>query len=176
MEKRIAAEHKAINAALDIYRERLENISEERFTETPPGGGWSYAEVYSHILQANLGSSIAAEKCCNKTATSTDKGLNWKGRLVFLLGQITPGRHQAPPQAAALAKKISKEEARNLIVRLRKRVDELAPQICKASADYKVNHPGLGMLNAVQWLKFIRMHTVHHLKQLDRIEKSFPQQ
>ncbi|WP_158828715.1 DinB family protein [Mucilaginibacter lacusdianchii] len=170
-----AAEHKAINTALDVYRQRLDEISEDQFTETPPDGGWSYAEVYSHILQADLGSSIAAEKCCNKTGVCTDKGLNWKGRMVFLLGSIPPGKRQAPPEVARLTKKISKEEARNLIVRLRKRVDEIMPLVSHAPSNYKISHPGLGMLNAGQWMKFLRMHTQHHIKQLDRIKKSFPQ-
>jgi hypothetical protein len=55
----IAKEHKAINAALDIYRAQLDSIPDQFFTVTPPGGGWSYAEVYSHILKATLGSSIS---------------------------------------------------------------------------------------------------------------------
>jgi hypothetical protein len=170
-----AEEQKAINAVLDEYRHLLDEIPDEQFTETPPGGGWSYAEVYSHILQANLGSSIAAEKCSNKTGTHTSKGLNWKGKLVFLMGGFPPGKRKAPPQVAALTKKISKEEARNLIVRLRKRVDEIIPLVAHAQANCKISHPGLGMLNAAQWIKFIRMHTRHHIKQLERIKKSYQQ-
>ena len=57
----IPKEQKAIDAALDDYRAKLDAIPEELFTETPPGGGWSYAEVYSHILKATLGSSIVLE-------------------------------------------------------------------------------------------------------------------
>jgi len=59
----IAKERKAINAALDNYRAQLDTVSDEQFAETPVDGGWSYAEVYSHILQATLGSSIALERC-----------------------------------------------------------------------------------------------------------------
>jgi hypothetical protein len=52
----IGLQHKEIEAALDAYRSRLDIIPDNLFDVTPPGGGWSYAEVYSHILQATLGS------------------------------------------------------------------------------------------------------------------------
>jgi len=171
----IAEEHQKINAALDEYRHWLDEIPDEEFTETPPIGGWSYAEVYSHIMQANLGSSIAAEKCCRKTGVITNKGMNWKGKLVFLLGSFPPGKRKAPASLDAITKKISKEDARNLIIKLRKRVDEIVHLAAHAPTDSKIAHPGLGMLTAPQWLKFIRIHTRHHLKQLNNIQKSFPQ-
>lgn len=171
----IAEEHQKINTALNEYRHRLDEIPDEEFTETPPVGGWSYAEVYSHIMQANLGSSIAAEKCCRRTGVTTSKGLNWTGKLVFLLGSFPPGKRKSPAALDAVTKKISKEEARNLIVKLRKRVDEIAQLAAHAPNENKVAHPSLGMLTAGQWLKFIRIHTRHHLKQLNNIQKSFPQ-
>jgi len=171
----LTKEHQEINAALDEYRRRLDGITEEEFTETPPIGGWSYAEVYAHIMHANLGSSIAAEKCCRKTGVTTSKGMNWKGRLVFLLGRFPPGKRKAPASLDAVTKKISIEEARNLIIKLRKRVDEIFQLAQHASGDCKIAHPGLGMLTAQQWLKFIRIHTHHHIKQLNNIQKSFPQ-
>ncbi|QJD96756.1 DinB family protein [Mucilaginibacter robiniae] len=172
----LADEYKAIKIALDNYRSRLDEVTEEQFTETPPIGGWSLAEVYSHILQADLGSTIAAEKCCLKTGVHTRKGLNWKGKLVFLLNRFPPGKRKAPAAIANLTQKISKEEARNLIVRLRKRVDSIMPMLHNAPQDVKISHPGLGMLDARQWLKFLRIHTEHHIKQLDRIEKSLKQE
>jgi hypothetical protein len=170
----LATEYKAINAALDAYRQQLDEIPDEDFGQTPSIGGWSYAEVYSHIMQASLGSSVAAEKCCRKTGITTTKGLNWKGHLVFMLGQFPPGKRQAPAAVTALTKNITKEEARNLIIKVRKRVDEMFPLIHQAPGSCKISHPGLGMLNAAQWTKFIRMHLQHHIKQLSRIKKSFP--
>jgi len=170
-----ADEHKALIAALDSYRSHIDEISDEEFTQTPPIGGWSYAEVYSHIMQASLGSSIAAEKCCNKTGVNTTKGLNFRGMLMFLMGRFPPVKLKAPDALDGITKKISKEEARNLIIRLRKRLDELWPKVHDAAECYKIRHPRLGMLNARQWMKFTRIHLQHHLKQINRINKSFPQ-
>jgi hypothetical protein len=169
----LAAEMKAINAALDAYRQQLDEIPDEVFTEMPPIGGWSYAEVYSHIMQASLGSSVAAEKCCLKTASVTNKGLNWKGRLVFLLGAFPPGKRKAPAALENLVKKITKEEARNLIIKVRKRMSDILPLTVADAGSHKIHHPDLGMLTAAQWIKFSRLHLQHHLKQLNRIKKVF---
>lgn len=170
----VATEHKAINDALDNYRQQLNDIPDEQFTETPSMGGWSYAEVYSHIMQASLASSTAAEKCCRKTGVNTGKGLNWRGRILFFLDRFPPGKRQAPAAVASLTKKISKEDARNLIVKVRKRMDEVSSLALHDGGSCKISHPGLGMLTAAQWIKFLRIHLQHHLKQLDRIKKSFP--
>ncbi|WP_345954877.1 DinB family protein [Mucilaginibacter sp. PAMB04168] len=173
---KLAAELKAINAALDTYRQQLDEIPDDVFAETPAIGGWSFAEVYSHIMQASLGSSVAAEKCCNKTGSTTTEGLNWKGMLVFLLGRFPPGKRKAPPAVAELTKNITKEEARNLIIKVRKRLESVVPLTQHAPDNNKISHPGLGMLNAGQWIKFLRIHLEHHLAQLSRIRKSFPQE
>ncbi|MDT3403038.1 DinB family protein [Mucilaginibacter terrae] len=170
----LANEHKAIIAALDNYRHLLDQIPDEQFNVTPPLGGWSYAEVYSHIMQVSLASYVAAERCCNKTGVSTAKGLNWTGAMVFLLGRF-PGKRKTPETVANLTKNITKEEARNLIIKMRKRLDDIWPTVYNAPNDYKISHPSLGMLNAKQWLKFIRIHLQHHVKQLNRIKNSFPQ-
>jgi hypothetical protein len=169
----ITAERKAINEALDIYRNELDAIPDALFTQTPPGGGWSYAEVYSHILMSDLGSLIAMERCCRNTGIVSTKGVTWLGKLVFLIGRFPPFRFSSPDNIASLAKKITKEEARNLIIRLRKRMDEVIPMTNNALNYSKINHPRLGMLNAKQWFKFIRIHTQHHLKQLQRINRYF---
>ncbi|MVN92530.1 DinB family protein [Mucilaginibacter aquatilis] len=172
----LATEHKALIAALDDYRQLIDTIPDEQFNQTPPGGGWSFAEVYSHIMQANLGSTVAAEKCCRKTGVHTGKGLNLKGMLFFLLGQFPPGKRKAPAVIENLTKNITKEEARNLIIKMRKRIDDVWPLIQHSSNEFKISHPGLGMLNARQWFKFSRIHLQHHLKQLNRISKKFSTQ
>ena len=169
------AERQKIDQALDLYRKQLDTIPDEQFDVTPVIGGWSYAEVYCHILQANLGSSIAIEKCCRKTAEATSKGPNWLGRLMILIGRFPPVKVKAPPSQAAKVVLITKEEARNQLIKLRKRLDEVVPLVKVAPKHYKIKHPSLGMFNAAQWLKFIRIHSLHHLKQLKRIKNSFPQ-
>lgn len=163
----------AIDAALDSYRDRLDTIPDERFQETPPNGGWSPAEVYSHILQATLGATIALERCSNKTGEATSKGLTFLGGLMMFTGRFPPVRVKVPKavEAKMPATKIDKEEAKNLIIKCRKRVNDVTPLVEGSSPSSRYKHPRLGMLNAQQWFKFTRIHLQHHLRQLDRIKK-----
>ena len=166
---------RAIEEALDIYRSRLDTIPDDLFDANPPGGGWSYAEVYSHLLQANISSALAIEKCSMSTCKPTTKGRSIIGLFVLTFNRFPPVRVKVPGEIAAKnpAKKISKEEARNLLVRCRKKINEVIELVHDSSPHRRVKHPRLGMLNAEQWLKFILIHSKHHIKQLDRIEKEF---
>jgi hypothetical protein len=172
---KIAAELRIIETVLDVYRNRLDTIPDDQFKVTPPGGGWSYAEVYSHILQADLGSSIAMERCINGTCQPTSQGLNLLGTLVLFFRRFPPVKIKVPEKVSAKmpVNKINKEDAKNLLIKCRKRINELAPFIKDAIPENRHKHPRLGNLNAKDWLKFILVHTKHHLKQLDRIENKF---
>jgi hypothetical protein len=171
----IAKERRAIDAALDNYRAQLETIPDELFTETPPGGGWSYAEVYSHILQATLGSTIALERCTNNNCPPTTKRLTFLGNLMMFIGRFPPVKVKVPKavEAKMPANKIGKEDAKNLLIKCRKRIDETTALLKQSSSNARYKHPRLGMLNAKQWFKFIRIHLQHHLMQLERIAKKF---
>lgn len=166
-------QRKLLEQALDKYRSELNLIPDAQFDVTPPAGGWSYAEVYAHILQADYGSLIAAEKCARKTVGTTTKHANILGWIVLTSGSFPPIKFKAPPAPAYAVKKISKEDARNLLIKVRARLESVMEIIKDAPEDYRIKHPRLGMLNAKQWLKFTRIHSEHHLKQLKRIRKSF---
>lgn len=170
-----AAERKEIEAAFDIYRKKLDDIPDDLFNVTPPGGGWSYAEVYAHILQSTLGASIALEKCTLSNCKPTNKTPNLLGRLVLLFNRFPPFKIKEPkPVTEKLpALKITKEAAKNLLIKCRQRMDLVMPLLYNAGHHGRIAHPRLGMFNAKQWLKFIRIHLKHHLKQLQRIENKF---
>ena len=165
-------ERKLIDTALDEYRSWLDRIPDTQFTETPPDGGWSYAEVYSHIMKATLGASISLERCTHDNCQPTTKGLTLIGKYTLFTGAFPPVKLKTPKAFTDKTpiEKIDKEEARNLLVKCRKRVDTTFPLVKGSSPHSKNAHPRMGMLNAAQWLRFIRIHLQHHLKQLKRIE------
>jgi hypothetical protein len=174
----IADERKAIEAALDTYRAELDRIPDGQFAVTPPGGVWSYAEVYSHIMQATLGATIAAEKCSADRGKPTNKKSSILGKLVLFFGRFPPVKVKTPKVLATAmpVSNISKEDARNFIIKCRRRVDTIVPLVHDAPDNFRVGHPRFGMLNAGQWLKFIRIHLQHHLRQLQRNDKAFAKQ
>src|ERR1700744_2960553 len=114
-------ERKTIDAALDEYRAWLDKIPDGQFDQTPADGGWSYAEVYSHIMKATLGASISLERCTHSNCQPTKKGLNLVGRYMMLTGRFPPVNTKVPDAVAAkvTVEKISKEDAKNLLVKCR---------------------------------------------------------
>ena len=170
----IAKEYKLLSLALDNYRAQLDTIPDDEFDVTPAKGGWSYAEVYSHIMQATLLSFMAIDRCVMGNKPTKD-GLNFWGRYVMLLQRFPPVKVKVPEKALSKmpVTKISKEEAKNLVIKCRKRIEEAFPAIHSVPLINRSKHPRLGMLNAAQWIKFIRIHLQHHLKQLKRIDRNF---
>lgn len=168
----IAADKKSLEKTLQEFRRRLDVIPESQFNAVPPGGGWTYGEVYSHILQADLGSLVAIERCANGTGKIDDKRLGWLAQFIFLLGSF-PVKFKAPDKIAAMVNNIGKEEARNLLVKLKVKIEQMVPVVNRSSTFSKIKHPRLGLLNARQWFRFIDIHTRHHLNQLNRIENKF---
>lgn len=167
----IAADRRVIASLMLEYRNRLDNFSEKDFMAHPPSG-WCIAEVYAHVLQVNRSGLIFMEACIRGNAIKSNKPLHWLVWIILKAGRFPPGKFKAPANMAVLVKPISKEETRNMLIKVIKKLDELVPMVAKASLNQKMKHPRLGLLNARQWLRFIRIHTAHHLKQLDRIEKT----
>lgn len=165
------SDRKKIDAMLDEYRTRLDLYTDERFAATPAEGVWSYAEVYSHILQATYQSLLAVERACGKNAQFHASGTPWYVRLILLLGVLPPGRYKAPEYLNQTTVKMTREEARNMIIRIRKKLDALMPGVRGFDKAMRVKHPRLGMLHAGQWLRFTYIHLRHHIAQLDRISK-----
>ena len=169
----VIARQGSILRSLEKYSSLLEELTEEEFQQCPSEGVWSYAEVYSHILKANLASLIAAEQCINGTAAKSHARTHWMVRLILFFGRFPPGKYKVPASIAGFTAQITKEEARNLIVKFRSRLADISPRIAKATPFHKVKHPRLGLFNASQWFRFIQIHTLHHQKQLDRIVRCF---
>ena len=170
----LQSQHRSLLNCVENYSVFLETLTEEEFQQSPADGVWSYSEVYSHVFQANLGSLIAAERCINGTAERRSERIHWLAGLILFAGFFPPGRIKAPASIAAMVKKISREETRNLIVKFHSRLAQVAPAVSKASPERKIRHPRLGLLNATQWFRFMQIHTRHHEKQLQRIRSATP--
>jgi hypothetical protein len=167
----VTSNKKELEKTLRFYDEFLKTVSEEVFISTPPGGGWSYAKVYSHIINVNYISAIAAEKCLSKVAEIKTRKPDWRVRLILFLGKFPPGKIKAPAVVEAAVKRITKEEAANLLVKTHKKLDALQPQFKNFDSNFKVKHPRLGYLDAKHWLRFMVVHTKHHQNQIIRIER-----
>jgi hypothetical protein len=169
----IIKERQEIDAVLTEYSRRLSQVAGDQFTLTPPMGGWSYAEVYSHVLKTNKMCVIAVEQCATKKCEPSPTGPNLIGRVVLAFQRFPPIRIKVPQKVAEKSPvlKISKDEAETLLAKLRKQLDLVTPLIEGAQPAYRIRHPRLGMLNAEEWFRFIKIHSAHHIQQLNRISR-----
>lgn len=162
----------SIHRVVDAYKSKLSNYPDDVFQITPPIYGWSYSEVYSHIFDSSLLSLIAFERAA--TGKGESKPTHFMVKLILLLGALPPAqKYKVPKRLEERVKKISKTEALDFILEFEKALDDNYPLLAHAKANSKTKHPRLGFLNAKQWLRFTEIHLKHHLKQLERIEKSF---
>ena len=163
--------YQSITKIVAAYKAKLNDSSEGDFTTTPPIGGWSYSEVYSHIFDSSLLSLIALNNCIK--GSGEVKPTHFTVKMILFFGSFPPNKkYPVPKRLAERVKKINLMAAHQFITDFELQLVKILPQIENANPKIKTKHPRLGYLNAKQWLKFIEIHLNHHLKQLNRIENS----
>jgi len=168
---KISKVNTAIHQIVAAYKAKSDHYPEAVFQATPPIAGWSYSEVYSHIFDSSILSVMALENCIAGKAEQQKTAFAVK--LILFFGSLPPQKYKVPSRLADRVKKITKVEALSFIHQFENALTKAHPGIAQADANQKTKHPRLGYLNAKQWLRFIEIHLKHHLKQLNRIEKSF---
>lgn len=164
--------YQSIIKIVGSYSAKLAMMNENEFQVTPPNGGWSLSEVYSHIFDSSLLSLMAIEKCIN--GEGKFKNTKFLAKVLLFFGCFPPSiRYKAPSKIAERVKKINIIAAQHLITDFELQLAKVFPKVVNANPKVKIKHPRLGYLNAEQWLKFIEVHLGHHLKQLNRITKNF---
>lgn len=100
-------DYKKIQQIVLAYQNKLNELEEDRFLETPPIGGWSYSEVYFHIFD----SSILSLNQLTGTITGhgEQKPTAFIVKLILFMGSLPPGRkYKAPKRLAERLKKSAK--------------------------------------------------------------------
>ncbi|MES2445719.1 MAG: hypothetical protein V4546_00980 [Bacteroidota bacterium] len=164
--------YQSIIKIVNAYQAKLRTKGEEDFVLTPPIGGWSYSEVYSHIFDSSLLSLMALNNCIKDEGEV--KSTHFITKMILFFGTLPPGKkYKVPKRLAERVKKINLMAAQQFITDFELQLLKLQPLVHQANQKIKVKHPRLGYLNAKQWLRFIEIHLNHHLKQLTQIENSF---
>jgi hypothetical protein len=154
------------------YKQKLAQVPEHHFQQSPERGGWSYSEVFNHIFDLSALSLNELDKCLS--GRGKKKRTHWVTRLILFFGRLPPGiKFKVPKLLAPRVKKVTKDEASDMINTFLIQLQPFGKTIEQANARIKTPHPRLGFLNAHQWLRFIEIHLKHHLKQLNRIDKRF---
>jgi hypothetical protein len=159
---------------ISFYEKYLKTLNGDVFFNPGLNNSWSYSQVYDHVLGVNKLCCIAIENCLNKTAPIKTSKTNWKVRVLLFFGILSFKKIKSPDFIAAQVNHIAKEEASNKLKKLRSKIESIYPEFKKYNPHYKIKHPLLGYLDAKLWLRFMLVHTKHHIKQLKRLEK-YPQ-
>ncbi|MFQ5382090.1 MAG: DinB family protein [Dehalococcoidia bacterium] len=134
-------------------REAADLVAPERLAERPAEGEWSAAEVWTHILQMNEHGATAIPRIIEtgelpERADDTISGDTREG--------FTTGRQYYD---AFLARR-----------------EELLARVAEAKGDehldVKINHAMFGDLNWREWLLFMRVHDLDHLRQLQSVAQA----
>lgn len=156
--------------AIKEYRNRIDAYTESDFLKKANPETWSAAEVYAHIISANRLTVRGMMKAAEGNATEDNSSLAWNARIILFFERFPKGR-KVPEVVQKRTPKIeSKAEAIETTEALLKELDELKASQANWSKTQKLKHPVLGMLNNFQWVKFMKIHSNHHIKQLDRIK------
>lgn len=161
-----------IEQLLDRYIHALSQTDEADFLYKPDEDTWSIAQLYEHLCLSNSLFLKLLRNCLEQSNGAQDVHMNDRGITLYARGQLPDIRIKAP--APLKSKDL---EAQNLstypprIQEFRKAAQEVKPLIDQDSGTYKVEHPIVGYLNALEWFKMIEMHMRHHLRQLNESQE-----
>lgn len=124
---------------------------------------WSPAQHLHHAESINQGILTALAQACQSDQPLPDDTTRTPyGYLFMVMGRFprgqgrTPKRFEPPatPERAAL---------RSLVAANRERMDTIEPHLgALRQIEGRLTHPIFGGLDALDWLRFIRIHTGHH--------------
>lgn len=155
------------------YTKRVETLDLEQLRRQPAPEEWSLGQMLLHLAESALYTQLAnARRCLEETSVSPEtSGLKTEiGEAFFQAGSFPPTRIRVPASPQYTPKQ--PEDKAQILAALEsviEKVQELEPRVARFPAGPTEPHPGLGNLNAQEWLKLTEMHYRHHLLQEERL-------
>ncbi len=130
---------------------------------------WSVAQQLEHLLLVERSVLAQIHRLLDARQLPPLAGINLLGRTVLATGFMPRGVAKAPggslPAAAAARAAAAATEQQGEVER---RIAALAPRLDELQrtgrAGLRLAHPRFGGLDGPQWLRFLGIHTHHHLK------------
>ncbi|WJE26855.1 DinB family protein [Bacillus cereus] len=152
------------------YIKELEKYSLEQFRTKPSTEEWSLGQMYNHLLSAAYMQLDAIAKCRTEMPSVTNKKTDM-GEKVYIMGAFPDIQIKVPDHPGYTPENpANKEEVQKRFLELITIVKNTESALSSIPNNCKVEHPGLGYLNATEWFQLISMHFAHHLRQKDRLE------
>ncbi len=143
----------------------LELPLETRDRVVPRISAWSPLQQIAHVSKSNrwILTSVVDIVTGRKTFDTTGS-IRPLGRLVLRSGVIPRGVGKAPsgakPDEAISADRLTEELEQQLV-----KIGQIDEHVETAKISRQTfRHPNFGDLNSRQWIRFVRVHTNHHMK------------
>lgn len=124
----------------------------------------SAANVGWHIQHTTLATVRIIDAIKQSDPTTYKSRFSWKRVLIYSLNSIPRGKIKAP-KSVQPSDELTIDGLHSAIEKAKGRVNELAALQPKQY----LAHPFLGDLNLKQSIKFLKLHTKHHLKIINEI-------
>ncbi len=135
-------------------QEAAANVPPDRFYERPGAGDWSAAEVLTHILEMNDQGARAIA------------GILDRGTLPPPVDDVMTGETRAGMRTAADFWRIYLDRREQILTRVAQAAGDEHPEV-------KITHRQFGALSWREWLLFMRVHDLDHMRQLQAIAQHF---
>jgi len=164
---KISAELDRLDAQLRQVAALIDEGDERLGRRAPRVSGWSVGEQVDHLTKV-LERALALMLT---SSTPLPKGINLTGRLLLACGRIPRGIGKSPQSVRGAER--SAAELRESLARIRPLVERLRAtpaRLVDRTAIFP--HPYFGGLDAAQALRFLSVHTDHHLRIVADIRKA----
>ncbi|WP_144478940.1 DinB family protein [Cytobacillus oceanisediminis] len=156
---------------IKTYKNELQDYSLEQLRYKSDEEVWSIGQMYDHLILVAHEYLDNIEKC----STLSDEqplGKTEFGQHLYKIGGFPPIKIKLPDE---LNTPPNNSDGKDDLIR---RMDEVIlrlsqwnSKVDKINPNYKVEHGGLGWLNAREWYDLVGMHFRHHLRQKDELEQ-----
>lgn len=153
----------------DVFINKINEFSETQFNVKPNTDSWSAAEVLEHVYRSEFGVPRLFTGETRKVSDREPDALVAKMKARFLesdtkmkaSGVILPTEGQKSKKDLIEKFRANRQKISDLI-------DELPPdELC-----LKFEHPVFGLLTRMEWVHFNMIHSLRHMKQLERIQSA----
>lgn len=161
-----------LQTALEAIDRATNRMTSEQMT-WHPAEKWSAAEILEHLSLAYGRTADRMKSALQESAPEVRRRTfrEWAGGLIVLkLGKIPPGR-KAPealsPRGVSPDKALN--SARTNLAELDRAIDQCQERF--GSSGNILIHAILGPLSTSEWRRFHCVHTLHHMRQIERLRE-----
>ncbi|GAB5520110.1 MAG: hypothetical protein RhofKO_23610 [Rhodothermales bacterium] len=164
------AEYERMGAIYTELKTMIDEASKSVLEQRAPAvSAWSVGQQVEHTLIAS-GMMLKAPRAIHLGRGQDEEGPNRIGVMVMRTERVRRGKAKAPENTQP-APTPSQAVLQTTWARSKRSHDALASLLeTLPDTEGRLEHPYLGWLNALEWLRIVRVHAEHHLRLIADIQ------